>query len=288
MIKGESDDSYNNLITSVSNQINSLYNDYITKLYEYNNSTSEALDAMEEDNKVKATFFCLVRESEIDSLLPTIRTIQTRFNNKFGYPWIFVSDEEFSDNFKEIIRDKIPQNVSFGVIPKEHWSYPDWIDQKKAEEIRNDKSMSGIPYFNSESYRHMCRYESGFFYRHPLLNGYEYYWRVEPDTQIFCDLDYDVFQWMKDNDKKYGFTLTMREFPATIPSLWSSTQTFLKENPQYIAEDNLLNFISNDEGKTYNMCHFWTNFEIAAIDFWESEAYSKYFEFLDHNGGFFF
>lgn len=32
----------------------------------------------------------------------------------------------------------------------------------------------------------------------------EYYWRVEPDVRYFCDLDYDPFLYMKQNNKKYG------------------------------------------------------------------------------------
>lgn len=58
------------------------------------------------------------------------------------------------------------------------------------------------------TYANFCfaydRFQSGFFFRHPLLDAYEYYWRVEPDIQYFCDVDYDVFQMMKDNQFKYG------------------------------------------------------------------------------------
>ena len=32
------------------------------------------------------------------------------------------------------------------------------------------------------SYRHMCRWNSGFFYKHPRLNDFDWYWRVEPDV----------------------------------------------------------------------------------------------------------
>lgn len=28
-------------------------------------------------------------------------------------------------------------------------------------------------------YRNMCRFNSGFFYRHELMQKYRYYWRVE-------------------------------------------------------------------------------------------------------------
>ena len=32
------------------------------------------------------------------------------------------------------------------------------------------------------SYRHMCRWNSGFFYKHPRLRDFDWYWRVEPDV----------------------------------------------------------------------------------------------------------
>ena len=32
----------------------------------------------------------------------------------------------------------------------------------------------------------------------------------------------------------------------------------------------------------------WSNFEIANMDLWRSEAYSKYFEYLDRSGGFYY
>jgi hypothetical protein len=32
----------------------------------------------------------------------------------------------------------------------------------------------------------------------------------------------------------------------------------------------------------------WSNFEIADLEFWRSEAYTKYFEYLDSAGGFYY
>ena len=34
------------------------------------------------------------------------------------------------------------------------------------------------------SYRHMCRWNSGFFYKHPRLKDFDWYWRVEPDVRV--------------------------------------------------------------------------------------------------------
>ena len=43
-----------------------------------------------------------------------------------------------------------------------------------------------------------------FFYRHPLLQQYKWYWRVEPDVHFRCDIDFDPFLFMEDHNKTYG------------------------------------------------------------------------------------
>jgi hypothetical protein len=65
-----------------------------------------------------------------------------------------------------------------------------------------------------------------------------------------------------------------------------------------------MGFLSDDGGENYNACHcayryrpieilvhlilVWSNFEIGDLDFWRGEAYSKYFEYLDSKGGFYY
>lgn len=40
------------------------------------------------------------------------------------------------------------------------------------------------------------------------------------------------------------------------------------------------------EGESYNMCHFWSNFEIARLDWFRSKEYQDFFEMMDRSGGF--
>ena len=63
-------------------------------------------------------------------------------------------------------------------MPKEHWSIPSWIDEEKAKKVREEMDAKNIIYGGSLSYRHMCRFQSGFFFRQPLLSEYDWYWRV--------------------------------------------------------------------------------------------------------------
>jgi len=48
------------------------------------------------------------------------------------------------------------------------------------------------------------RYQSGFFFQHEALLPFDYYWRLEPDVKYTCDIDFDPFLYMQDNNKKYG------------------------------------------------------------------------------------
>jgi alpha 1,2-mannosyltransferase len=52
--------------------------------------------------------------------------------------------------------------------------------------------------------------------------------------------------------------------------------------------DSLYRFVTQDQGESYNGCHFWTNFEIASLDLWRSNDYLKLFNYLDQSGGFFY
>lgn len=203
-----------------------------------------------------ATFVTLARNSDIWEISKSIRHVEDRFNHRYNYDWVFLNDQPFDDEFKRITTNLCSGRARYGLIPKEHWSFPEWIDQKKAEDVRKDMKERKIIYGDSVSYRHMCRYESGFFFRHPIMNEYSYYWRVEPSIDLFCDIEYDAFEFMNKNNKKYSFVISLYEYRETIPTLWDSTKTFMGEHPEHMAADNSMEFLSDDGGKTYNRCHF--------------------------------
>ena len=206
--------------------------------------------------RVNATFVTLARNTDVWEIARSIRQVEDRFNRNYNYDWVFLNDKPFDDTFKKVTSSLVSGKTHYGEIPKEHWSFPPWIDQKKAEAAREDMRRRKIIYGDSISYRHMCRFESGFFFRHPLLAQFEFYWRVEPSIELFCDVHYDPFRYMKDHNKKYSFVLTLYEYVETIPTLWDSTKKFIKAHPEHISPDNSMAFLSDDGGDTFNKCHF--------------------------------
>ncbi|OMJ29084.1 putative mannosyltransferase KTR3 [Smittium culicis] len=248
------------------------------------------------DTREKAAILVLVRNSELYQLMHSIRQLEDRFNRKHHYPYIFLNDKPFSNKFMEMIARSTESNTTFSLIPKDHWSIPKKIDLIKTERGFLKLKKENIIYATSMSYRHMCRFNSGFFYKHPLLESLKYYWRLEPDIDFYCDIDYDPFTFMRKNNKMYSFVISLFELEKTIPSLWEHTLLFAKNAS---LESSLLSMFTSrstsghgsfrdSNNSNYNLCHFWSNFEIASLDFYRSKQYQDYFDYLDSTGNFFY
>ncbi|KAJ2636064.1 alpha-1,2-mannosyltransferase ktr1 [Coemansia sp. RSA 1286] len=233
---------------------------------------------------VRAAIVALVRNSDLFGLRLAMRQLEDRFNRNHQYPYIFLNDVPFTEEFKQGVQALTKAEVKFGELDEQSWGIPSWIDQERYEEV---KRVAQYPHGNKDSYRKMCRFQAGYLHRHPLLRDLEYYWRIEPDVEYFCDIDYDPFVFMKQNGIKYGWNIAMTEFMDTIKTLWNTTKEFIEKNPDLIADKNMLEWlVDGDNG--YGGCHFWSNFEIVDLSFYRSQAYQQYFDYLDRAGGFFY
>lgn len=135
----------------------------------------------------------------------------------------------------------------------------------------------------------------------------------------------DPFIKMAEANKTYGFTIAVKELKETVPNIFRYASAYKRNNnltskglwemfiedppdPEETqgeeksdAEDPLpaeiLQTQPGDkgipdvdpeamEGEKYNMCHFWSNFEIARLDWFRSKEYEAFFEMMDKSGGF--
>jgi mannosyltransferase len=246
-----------------------------------------------------ATLVMLVRNRELDTALESIRSLEDRFNKNYRYPWIFFNDEPFTDEFIEKTTLFASSKTYYEIIPSRDWDPPRFINQTKFDESIQSAIDNNVIYGHSKSYRNMCHYNSGYFYKQKILQNYDWYFRVEPNVQYLCDFQYDPFELLRVNNKIYGFVITLHDYENTLPSLWSNIEKFMQQYPHLIHKNNSLDFItsfddlnlwtSKEKSKSpYNLCHFWSNFEIANLNFFRSDAYNTYFDFLDKTGGFYY
>lgn len=264
--------------------------------------------------QARGCFLVYAEESNLHELKGAVRQIEDRFNRKYNYSYVVLSQNSLSEKLKMYVRSMTNSLVEFGEIPSEYFTLPPHLDQNtvdgKFEEMRKNKVIYGDDY----GFHFRNRYFSGPFAFHPLLMKYDYYWRFEPKVEYSCDVEYDVFQWMKNENKKYGFIITIKEFASTIPTLWEKTKKFLLDKGEnfvkdrkllkFIVEDvdneassNLMNMTQPNQDQnyiewisqsSYNLCHFWTNFEILDLNLVRSPEWQEIFRYYDNAGGFFY
>lgn len=75
----------------------------------------------------------------------------------------------------------------------------------------------------------MNRFNTGFIQYHSLLRDLEFYWRVEPESKYLCDIDFDPFLVMKENNKKFGKLTAIASFSALSQRLISLTSKNFKK-----------------------------------------------------------
>ncbi|EGY19468.1 hypothetical protein VD0002_g8452 [Verticillium dahliae] len=271
--------------------------------------------------RANAAFVVLARNKELDGVVQSIKSIERHFNRWYHYPYVFLNDDEFNSTFKETVTNYTSGTVEFGKVGPEMWGFPDWIDPKVAKEGIAKQGDNAVMYGGMESYHAMCRFYSGFFYKHELLQKYEWYWRLEPEISYFCDITYDPFLEMIAANKTYGFTIAVKELRETVPNIFRYASAYKRKKglkskglwemfvepieetepdtskPKNLPEDILKKGTKDKsqepivddesmEGESYNMCHFWSNFEIARLSWFRSQEYEDFFQTMDRSGGF--
>lgn len=88
-----------------------------------------------------------------------MRNLEDSFNRRDRYPYIIFSDQDLSDEFKELASAITRATVRFEKIPKEMFGYPPFVDQEKAAKARED--MKSTIFGDSEDYRFLARFMAG-------------------------------------------------------------------------------------------------------------------------------
>jgi mannosyltransferase len=113
--------------------------------------------------RANATLVMLARNSDLDGAVHSVRSVQRQFNGHFNYPWVFLNNEPWSEEFVTAVREAgAGSDAVFETIPASMWGYPAWINKDMARERMDDmQRQGGIPYAGNDNYHHMCRFQSG-------------------------------------------------------------------------------------------------------------------------------
>ncbi|CAO3567423.1 unnamed protein product [Mortierella alpina] len=226
----------------------------------------------------------LTREEEVQATREIVRQIEDRFNLHRHYPWIVLSPIPLTEgSIARIKRLSKGAGMTFGTIPREQWRLPKWIEAAKVLQGDHEKMKLGLDRTALET-RHRWRYMSGFLARHPLLDGYEFLWRVEPGMEVFCDLADDPMLAMEKSGHLFAWSLSETVRDAGVPGAWSLIKRFKETHPDLVPKANDEAFLKREEGDVYTGCTYGVQNSIARVDFLRSPEYLAYFTFVDRHG----
>ncbi|KAF9465878.1 nucleotide-diphospho-sugar transferase [Collybia nuda] len=248
-------------------------------------------------HRPNGVIFILVNPKRITQALMALYNVEDRFNHRLKYPYVLFTAEDEADALTEEIRAKIGYitegRATFATVQPEAWGVPDGLDK-----FLVDESIRKIGF--SIGYRSMCRFYSGFFWRHPALARYEWLWRLDTDIEFHCDVPYDPIERVIEQQGLYGFVQVTPDASWVQPTLASNVSHFLASHASLLPPDVNLEFVwkgpegaakalqGTAESDDWSGMTFYNNFEISHRSIWESPAYTKLFEALDKAGGFFY
>ncbi len=166
---------------------------------------------------------------------------------------VIFHENGFSEYNKNFIKNRLPNiNLLFKEI---QFSVPNIIKNDP-----NFKPKWTENYWDPNkclSYGGMCTFFAFDIFKHLDDMGYEYYARLDDDSFLLNFVEYNIFDYMKDNQLTYGYLIKMLEAPHVVQGLFN----FIINN---VNHDNILDkkYSFIDDGE---LVYYYNNFEVVDI-----------------------
>jgi alpha 1,2-mannosyltransferase len=214
----------------------------------------------------------LVRSSE-DDLIDFNKSLSLLEENLIPFTDnvdLVVFCEESFEKFKSRVETKL--NIKYQSIEFDVPDYPEEIKNNIPEFFPhpthgNGPVAWGHPGF-SMGYRHMCRFFSGEIYKFDIIKEYDYYLRLDTDSFIHTPLNYDIFEWAKENECYYGFIApaVQQDNEKVVEGLWEFVNNIYPNNIPA-------------------RWMFYTNFELGKVSWFLTSEYMNFYNYIDKSGG---
>ncbi|KAJ2227963.1 hypothetical protein EV180_002223 [Coemansia sp. RSA 518] len=225
---------------------------------------TEPLAALPSTPRVpSACFLFITRTMSLTKVRRTMFDIEQRFNARFHYPYVFLSELEFSAEFQLKVRSIASSNVTFALITH------NWATSSNSTHINGNSNALG--------FRNMVRYWAHPFATHSALSTYTRVWRLEPGSHFPCDFATDPFRRMHNLKLQYAFAISLAS-PA--PTIWFHALDFLRHSSHLLSASNSMAWLSPSSNNS-TVCQFLTNSELVDLRFIRSPSYTALFERMD-------
>jgi len=219
-------------------------------------------------HKPKAAIYYLVKTDRLPFLDISLRTLYHSFLNRYDYPVIVFHEPGAFHLLRQMFRRRVELDTIRLFMQEVQFSIPSHVNA----------SAVGIRCFSPISYHHMCRFQAKQIYEQPILVGLDYVWRLDDDSQILANINYDLFAFMRHHHLQYGYIKKHWDACECTVGLWNAVRHYMK--------------LKHIESSSFNNWPepriFYNNFEISAFSLWTSKQYQDYIHFIDMLGGIYY
>jgi len=226
----------------------------------------------------KACIVYLVRSKErnMNLLIRSLRLLKRNFLDQFPYPVIIFIEKDFPEAWKDTIQKRSNVPCHFEYV---NFSLPAHLSVEEVD-IAVEDQFRVINMSFPVGYRHMCHFFSKDIYRHPALKEFDWYWRLDDDSFLLSKIPYDVFSFMNERNFTYGYNRIYDDSEWCTRGLGEAVQSYVIEKS--IQPSFFHKFSKNG---IWDRSMYSTNFEISKFDFWRSQTYQDFIEYIDNTNG---
>lgn len=247
--------------------------------HNYNNNDLTTITYDYNATKPLACIYILTHRQRIDQLKNILYQLHIYFNAKCQYD-IIIFQTDYTDNDIQYINDYVANlqftyktNYKF-IIQSIQFKLPDHITTN--ELINHTTNCIGSPasYDWSIDYRHMCYFHAINVYKQTILQQYNYYMRLDDDSELLEYIQYDIFKFIQQHNIQYSYVLLDYEHNTCDIGLKDTIQQYK-------------NLYLNDNVNQTNNIHWpehaivYNNIEIGSLHFWRNQQTQHMLDYID-------
>lgn len=246
---------------------------------------------MQEYQKDKTAIIYLAMNTDQDEtygrnsrslLIESLDKLYHNYNHKFKHDIIIFYDYKYPFSLDE--QNSIKNNreeIKFILLDDKVWGPPDIIKSLSDVELSHLWKNPEFPV----GYRNMIRFYGILIYEILSNMGYNMYMRLDDDSFIHSNINYDIFEFLHTNRYQYGF----RAYSMDSEEM---SKNFIEICYQYINLFNIKNhwidrfLLYGKIWKTnyHNRIGFYNNFSITDLNFWIRKDVQHFLNYIDNTG----
>jgi len=235
------------------------------------------VDANVSSSKRRDAIILLVQKKRMGMLVTALASLHAHFNDCFRKDVLLFHNGDFMLEDQLEVTKKFPLvQFHYLEVGGKYWRVPPALENSAPW-----KSTKGY----SEGYRHMCRFHYKMAFEYLSERGYQWFMRMDDDSYILSCIEYDMFQFLEDNDIFYAWRLAQleyREFAETLPELVDS---YVREHRTPLS----IELSSHYEGgklstESWDRWTYYNNFMMTRISWWRSKHVSQWLDKVDSSG----